>query len=76
MEGSFTPFSPSHNMLINRPNTELLALLMECQPGELGEIKLARGQRADFLSSMLHYFGYHLDTVNKIQSLKILSEVF
>lgn len=76
VEGSFTPLAPSHNMVINRSNTELLARLMECQPCELAEIKLVRGQRADFLAAMLHYFGYHLDTVNKIQSLKILSEVF
>lgn len=76
VEGSFCPVAPSHNMVVNRENARLMDTMMSCPPGELGVVKLARGQRADFLDSLLHYFGYHLDTVHRIQSLKILSEVF
>lgn len=76
VEGGFTPLQPSHNIIIDRPNSELLSQLMGCPPGDLCGIKLGRGQRACFLSSLLDYFGYHLDTVHRIQSLKILSEVF
>ena len=43
---------------------------------ELGTLRLSRTQRADFLSDMLHYFGYHLDAINKVQSLRILGEIF
>ncbi len=41
-----------------------------------GTLRLSRTQRADFLSDMLHYFGYHLDAINKVQSLRILGEIF
>ena len=76
VEGSFTPLPPSHNMVIGRENSGLLHSLMECKPAELASLKLTRIRRGDFLASLLHYFGYHLDTVGKIESLKILSEVF
>lgn len=76
VEGSFTPLVPSHNIVINKANAQLMDVLMNCPPGELGNLKLGRGQRGDFLASVLHYFGYHLDAINKIQSLKILAEVF
>lgn len=75
-EGCFTPLPPSHGMVINQPNATLFDSLMNCLPAELGSLKLGRGQRADFLASVLRYFGYHLDAINKIQSLQILSEVF
>ena len=60
----------------NRPNAALLATLMSAEAEELGTLRLSRTQRADFLSDMLHYFGYHLDAINKVQSLRILGEIF
>lgn len=49
---------------------------MSAEAEELGTLRLSRTQRADFLSDMLHYFGYHLDAINKVQSLRILGEIF
>ena len=75
-EGSFTAGFPEHAVAINRPNAALLATLMSAEAEELGTLRLSRTQRADFLSDMLHYFGYHLDAINKVQSLRILGEIF
>ncbi len=75
-EGSFTGRMPEHALVLNRPNAALLGALMECETDRLGEIAISRGQRNDFLASLLHYFGYHLDAVHKVQSLRILGEVF
>ena len=76
VEGSFTAGFPEHAVAINRPNAALLATLMSAEAEELGTLRLSRTQRADFLSDMLHYFGYHLDAINKVQSLRILGEIF
>lgn len=76
VEGSFTRRLPEHRMAMNQANASLLSRLMDSDINELGAIELSRTQRNDFLKSLLHYLGYHLDTINKIQSLKILSEVF
>ncbi len=76
VEGLFADRLPDHGIVMNRPNAALLAELMECGVDRLSQLSLARSQRADFLTSLLHYFGYHLDTVYKIQSIRILGEVF
>lgn len=76
VEGSFSALRPQHNLLIDKENAALLANLMGCTVEELADLRLARMQRGEFLGSLLHYFGYHLDAINSIQSLKILSEVF
>jgi hypothetical protein len=49
---------------------------MEIEASQLGTLGLSRLQRKDFIASLLAYFGYHLDTINSISSLRILSEVF
>ena len=42
----------------------------------LSEIGLNRAQRVDFLAALMSYYGYHLDTINSVQSIRILREVF
>ena len=76
VEGAFVDRMPDHAIVLNRPNAALLAELMTCGVEQLGELALARSQRADFLTSLLHYFGYHFDTVYKMQSIRILGEEF
>jgi hypothetical protein len=49
---------------------------MDISPVELGNVKLSRVQRKEFIESLLAHFGYHLDTIPNLQSLRILSEVF
>ena len=74
--GCFSTEPPRSGLFFNADNTRLLAELMEISPSQLGTIKLSRIQRKEFIESLLAHFGYHLDTVPHIQSLRILSEVF
>ena len=76
VEGSFCPSAPSHNMIINQANAALLDTLMNCGADSLGTVTLSRRQRSDFLNALLHYFGYHLDSIGSVQSIAILAEVF
>ena len=76
IEGGFTLLRPEHNRVIEKQDAELLGRLMGCGVDELGGLHLNRVRRGEFLKALLHYFGYHLDSINKVQSVKILSEVF
>lgn len=74
--GSFSTTPPRSGLFFNADNSRLLATLMDISPVELGNIRLSRVQRKDFIESLLAHFGYHLDTIPNLQSLRILSEVF
>ncbi len=74
--GSFTTTPPRSGLFFNADNSRLLATLMDISPVELGNVKLSRVQRKEFIESLLAHFGYHLDTIPNLQSLRILSEVF
>ncbi len=74
--GSYTPTTPQHGIVIDKGNAQLLNRLLCLDVGELPTLQLSRQQRNDFLRSLLHYFGYHLDAIGRIQSLHILGEVF
>ncbi len=74
--GHFTPIMPSHRMMMDREDSAVLAAIMETRPAALGDLKLSRERRSSFLSAMLMYFGYHLDTINHVRSVQILRDVF
>lgn len=74
--GCFTRTMPRSGLFIGEENSRLLGKLMEVSAMNLKEIALSRVQRSEFLAALLTYFGYHLDTIHQIQSLRILSEVF
>lgn len=74
--GCFTRSVPRSGLFFNADNTLLLHRLMEMDADELGSVALPRRQRTDFIESLLAYFGYHLDTIHHVQSLRILSEIF
>lgn len=74
--GCFTATPPLGGLYINAENTLLLHRLLESSPRDLATLPLSRVQRKEFLSSLLAYYGYHLDTIHNISSLRILSEVF
>ena len=74
--GSFSMVAPRSGLYINAENTELLYRLMELEATELATLRLPRRQRTDFIASLLNYFGYHLDTIHRVESLRILSEIF
>ena len=56
--------------------TRILGEMVGRDVRELGSMGLNRMQRVEFLNAMLVYFGYHLDAVASVQSVRILREVF
>lgn len=75
-EGLYTSTRPGHESLITQENARILHDLIQCDVRFLGEIGLNRRERVAFLDAMLVYYGYHLDAVNAVQSVRILQEVF
>lgn len=75
-EGLYTKQKPPHVISMKPENARILNDLVECDVRCLGEIGLNRGQRAAFLEALLTYYGYHLDAIHTVQSVKILQEVF
>ncbi len=75
-EGLYTPVRPAHTDVMTRECTLVLHDLLECDVSLLAEIGLNRTQRVEFLNAMLVYFGYHLDAISAVQSVRILKEVF
>lgn len=75
-EGLFTPQPPLHTLSMAPAEAQLLNRMVGCSVLELADVELNRTQRVDFLNAMLTYFGYHLDSINAVQSVRILREVF
>ncbi len=75
-EGLYVDLRPMHHLHMTQESSQLLCDMLECDVRYLGEIGLNRTQRTDFLNAMLLYFGYHLDAMASVQSVKILQEVF
>jgi DNA repair protein RecO (recombination protein O) len=76
VDGSFRREMPTHRLALDPDNARLLHTMMSCAPTQLNSIPLVRNRRAEFLSNLLNYFGYHLDSAPRIESLRILGEVF
>ena len=75
-EGLYTPVRPAHPGVMTQECAALLDTMLRCDVRRLGEVALNRERRSDFLSAMLSYFGYHLDAISAVQSVRILREVF
>ena len=75
-EGLYTATSPLHPGSMTPDCAQLLDRMLHCDVRRLGEIELNRTRRSDFLNAMLSYFGYHLEGINSVQSIRILREVF
>ena len=75
-EGEYASMRPSHPGVMSQECARLLDELLHCDVRRLGTIPLNRAQRSDFLNAMLVYFGYHLDAISAVQSVRILKEVF
>ncbi len=76
VEGQFSRFYPSHGVVMQPREAQLLYELIECDVMELGGIELNRERRVVFLEALLKYYGYHLDAIYSVQSIKILQELF
>lgn len=75
-EGLFVSRQPFHTEIMDRTCARTLHCLMECDVRHLANIEMNRTQRVAFLNAMLAYFGYHLDAIDAVQSVRILREVF
>ncbi len=75
-EGLFVQGRPSHAMILSQEASRTLDALMAASIAELGALELSRTQRSGFLAALLTYFGYHLDGINRVESLAILRDVF
>ena len=75
-EGEYASVRPSHPGVMSQECARLLDELLHCDVRRLGTIPLNRALRSDFLNAMLVYFGYHLDAISAVQSVRILKEVF
>ena len=75
-EGLYTKTRPAHVSYMNRECACMLRDFLECDVRCLAEIGLNRTQRVEFLNAVLVYFGYHLDAISAVQSVRILREVF
>lgn len=75
-EGEFTPIQPMHGLHCSQADSALLHKMLNTPLSQMGEIRLSRAERASFLNALLLYYGFHLDTINQVKSLKILSEIF
>lgn len=75
-EGVFVGAEPSHGDSMSVENSRILALFMSTDFDKLDSIPMNRALRDSFLSAMLEYFDYHLDSVRNIRSVEILRTVF
>ena len=75
-EGLYVGVEPPKRLAMSPQNAQILRDMLECDVRYLGEGGLYRAQRGDFLDALLAYYAYHLDTINSVQSIKILQEVF
>ena len=57
-------------------NSRTLARFMQTDFDSLDTVPMNRTSRDAFLSAMLEYFDYHLDSVRNIRSVEILRTVF
>ena len=75
-EGLYTTQEPPREYRMSQENALILRDMLECDVRYLAEIGLNRHQRVDFLAALVGYYSYHLDTINSVQSIRILQEVF
>ena len=75
-EGIYTHQQPPREYCITQENALILRDMLECDVRYIAEIGLNRHQRVEFLTALVRYYGYHLDTINSVQSIRILQEVF
>jgi len=75
-EGLYTKTALRNVLIMSEQNARTLHELMHLEVNRLGTLALNRTQRVEFLNAMLDYYGYHLDAISAVQSVRILREVF
>ncbi len=75
-EGLYTERKPHHTHVLPPTQARLLHDFVDCDVRYLAEIPLHRSERVAFLEALLMYYGYHLDAIQAVQSVRVLKEVF
>ncbi len=75
-EGEYCSSFPSHGLVMQPHEAELLSRLIESDVMGLGDIELGRERRVGMLEALLKYYNYHLDSTYSVQSIDILKEIF
>lgn len=75
-EGLYVSAPPAHFAALSQEDARMLNELIGCDVCDLPHLALNRHQRVSFLQALLVYYGYHLDAIHAVQSVKILQEVF
>lgn len=75
-EGVYCPSQPQHTQFFKPETACFLRDFTECDVRCLAEIGMNRYQRVEFLQALMSYYGYHLDAIQSVQSIRILQEVF
>ena len=75
-EGLYTDIMPLHDEACKPEPARLLARLLACRVDELGAIALSRSQRVEMLTLLVNYYSIHLDSIRRVESIRILQEVF
>lgn len=74
--GEYTAYEPQHGSKFAPHTAQLFAQLWNCPLSALGQVKLNREQRSEFLDSLIDYYGYHTDLVYNLQSISMFHELF
>jgi len=75
-EGAFTSRRPDHPLFFSCDDAFYFNEFLYCSMDDLPGIGLNRELRVGLLQCMLTYYGYHLDAIHAVQSVRILQEVF
>jgi len=74
--GEYTPFAPTHTLKIEPVAAELINRLDNTEVSGLGEIKLCREERVALLNHLVDYYSFHQESIDNVQSIRILGELF
>lgn len=75
--GEFVVLKPNHSFYMEHDNSYFFHKLLASETyKEASEIILRREQRVIVLNNIIDYIGFHHDSVYKISSIKIFSEIF
>jgi DNA repair protein RecO (recombination protein O) len=74
--GQFVPVQPSHPLFFSRELSEILSKTLITNYTNAGSLMLNGKQRNAFLSAMLSYYTFHMESVQSIKSLSVLNQVF
>lgn len=74
--GTFVPVPPFHGNYVNREISGILSSFFVASYDTAGRISLTGAMRNEVLETLIRYYSFHLPGLKKINSLKILKEVF